>query len=303
MKLITILIFFTPLLLKAQNRDDIIKQIVKINRLESEMKGVGFIPYSELPDSDRIRLTKIPNDYDNYLNFLALVKIISSQELVALTKHSNGVIRMFALRELIKQRDYNYDYYSFFLSEFKNKDSIEWQYGCMISTEPTYEILLQDWSGNWNYARSTGAKEDSKFLDKILKPIDSFILVDRFDFYDGVYTDIFDRQRFDSSLNGRIIELIDTKLNFWAFNYFKKTNPKIFKSIEKKTITNVLKNKTTLLKEHPDFFQWFLRYLVTNKQFDNAKQMIQALPKDEYFNKRLEYMLMSIDKKLVDKVK
>ena len=173
----------------------------------------------------------------------------------------------------------------------------------MISTEPTYEILLQDWSGNWNYARSTGATEDSKFLDKILKPIDSFILANKFDFYDGVYTDIFDRQKFDSALNGRILELIDTKLNFWAFNYFKETNPEIFKSIEKKTIANVLKNNATLLEEHPDFFQWFLRYLVTDKQFDNAKQMIQALPKDEYFNKRLEYMLMNIDKNLVNKVK
>lgn len=303
MKLITILILFTPLLIKAQNKEDIIKQIVKINRLESEMKGVGgYIDYSTLSDSDRNRLNKIPNDYDNYLNFLALAKIISRQELIELTKHSNGVIRMFAIRELIRQRDYEYDYYNFFLSEFRNKERIEWQYGCMISTEPTYEILLQDWSGNWNYARSTDSIKDSKFLDKILKPIDSFILVNKFNFYDGVYTDIFDRQRFDSSLNQRILELIDTKLNFWAFNYFKETNPKIFKSIEKKTIANVLTNKTTLLKEHPDFFQWFLRYLITNKQFNNAKQMIQALPKDEYFKERLEYMLMGIDKELVDKV-
>jgi len=304
MKLITILILFTPLLIKAQDKGDIIKQIVKLNRLESEMKGVGsYIDSSMLSESERIRLNKIPNDYDNYLNFLALVKIISHQELVALTKHSNGVLRMFALRELIRQRDYNYDYSNFFLAEFKAKDSIEWQYGCIVSVEPTYEILLQDWSGNWNYARSTGAKKDSKFLDKILKPIDSFILVDKFNFYDGVYTDIFDRQKFDTSLNWRILELIDTKLNFWAFNYFKDTDSKIFKSIEKKTIASVLKNKATLLKEHPGFFQWFLRYMVTDKQFDNAKQMIQALPKDEYFNERLEYMLMSIDKKLVDKVK
>ncbi len=267
------------------------------------MKGVGFIPYSSLPDSERIQQTKIPNDHDNYLNFLALVKIIPHQELVALTEHSSGVIRMFAIRELIRQRDYSYNYYNFFLSEFKRKDSIEYQYGCIISTEPTYEILLQDCSGNWNYARSTDAKKDSKFLDKILKPIDSFILVSKFEFYDRVYTDIFDRQKFDPSLNGRILELIDIKLNFWAFNYFKDTDPQIFKSIEKKTITRVLTNKTTLLKEHPDYFQWFLRYLVTDKQFDNAKQMILALPKDEYFNETLEYMLMGIDNDLVGKVK
>ncbi len=303
MKLITILILFTPILIKAQNKDDIIKQIVKINRLESAAKGIGsYIDYSMLSDSDRIRLYNIRNDYDNYLNFLVLAKIISRQELIELTKHSNGVIRMFAIRELIRQRDYEYDYYNFFLSEFRNKERIEWQYGCMISTEPTYEILLQDWSGNWNYARSTDSIKDSKFLDKILKPIDSFILVNKFNFYDGVYTDIFDRQKFDSSLNGRILELIDTNLNFWAFNYFKETNQKIFKSIEKKVITNVLNNKTILLEEHPDFFQWFLRYMVTDKQFDNAKQMIQVLKKDEYFKERLEYMLMGIDKELVDKV-
>ena len=304
MKLTSFLFLLIPVFVQSQTKDDIIKRILKINRLESEMRGLSvYIDSSEMTASEKAERYKIPSDYDNYENFQALTKIISHQELVDLTKDRSGVLIMFALRALIKQRDYNYVYYNFFLTEFKRKDSIESQYGCIISTEPTYEILLQDWSGNWNCARSTGAKEDSKFLDKILHPIDSFILVDKFEFYDAAYEDIFDRQKFDSSLNERILELIDTKLNFWAFNYFKKTTPKVFKSIENKTITNVLKNKTTLLKDHPDFFQWFLRYLVTDKQFGNAKQMIQALPKDEYFNERLEYMLMSIDKQLVDKVK
>jgi hypothetical protein len=304
MKLTSFLLLLIPVFAQSQTKDDIIKQILKINRLESELRGLSvYMDSSEMTASEMAERYKIPNDYNNYENFQALIKIISHQELVDLTKNESGVLRMFALRALIEQRDYNYDYYNFFLTEFERKDSIESQYGCLISKKPTYEILLQDWSGNWNYARSKGEKEDSKFLDKILKPIDSFILVYKFDFYDGVYESIFDRQKFDSSLNGRILELIDTKLNFWAFNYLKKTNPKVFKSIENKTIANVLKNKTTLLQEHPDFFQWFLRYLVTDKQFDNAKQMIQAFPKDEYFNGRLEYMLMSIDKKLVDKVK
>lgn len=304
MKLTSFLLLLFPVFAQSQTKDDIIKQILKINRLESEMRGLSvYIDSSGMTASEKAERYKIPSDYDNYENFQALTKIISHQELVDLTKNESGVLRIFALRALIKQRDYNYDYYNFFLTEFKRNDSIESQYGCIISIEPTFEILLQDWSGNWNYARSTGAKEDSKFLNKILKPIDSFILVDKFNFYDGVYTDIFDRQKFDTSLNGRILELIDKKLNFWAFNYFKKTNPVIFKSIEKKTITNVLKNRIVLLEDHPDFFQWFLRYLVNDKQFDNAKHMIQVLPKDKYFKERLEFMLMNIDKKLVDKVK
>lgn len=303
MKLTSFLLLLIPVFAQSQTKDDFVKQILKINRLESEMRGLSFhIDSSKKTDCEKAERYKIPSDYDNYENFQGLVKIISHKELVDLTNNQSGVLRMFALRELIKKRDYNYDYYNFFLTEFKRKDSIKSQYGCIISTQPTYEILLQDWSGNWNYARSTGAKDDSNFLDKILKPIDSFILVNNFNFYDGVYTDIFDRQKFDSSLNGRILELIDTKLNFWAFNYFKKTNPQIFKSIEKKTIENVLLNKSILLKEHPDFFQGFLRYLVSNKQFDKAKQMIQTLPKNEYFKERLEYMLMGIDKELVDKV-
>lgn len=304
MKLTIFLFLFIPVFAQSQTKDDIIKQIIKINRLESEMRGYSvYIDSSKMTASEKAERYKIPSDYDNYENFQALIKIVSHQELVDLTKNENGILRMFALRALIKQREYNYDYYNFFLTEFKRKDSIESQYGCIISTEPTYEILLQDWSGNWNYARNKGAKKDSKFLDKILKPIDSFILVEKFNFYDGVYIDIFDRQKFDSSLNGRILELVDTKLNFWAFNYLKENKPNLFKKIKNQTISSVLKNKTTLLEEHPDFFQWFLRYMVTDRQFDNAKQMIQALPKDEYFNVRLENMLMSIDKKLVDKVK
>lgn len=303
MKLTIFLFFFIPVFAQSQTKDDIIKQIIKINRLESEMKGVGsYIDSSFLTPAEKFELNKIPNEHDNYQNFQALAKIISRQELVDLTQNKSGVIRMFSVRELIKQRDYKYDFYNFFLKEFRAKDSIESQYGCIISTEPTYEILLQDWSGNWNYARSTGAKQDSKFLDKILKPIDSFILVDKFEFYDAVYEDIFDRQKFDTSLNQRILELIDTKLNFWAFNYFKDNNPKFFKSIKSKTIGKVLNNKTTLLEEHPQFFEFFLRYMVKTSDFENAKQMIQVLRKGEYYKERVEYMLMGIDKKLVDKV-
>jgi hypothetical protein len=303
MKLIPFLLLLIPVFAQSQTKDDIIKQILKINRLESEMRGLSvYIDSSEMTASEKAERYKIPSDYDNYENFQALIKIISHQDLVDLTKNESGVLRMFALRALIKQRDYNYDYHNFFLREFKRKDSIESQYGCIISTQPTYEILLQDWSGNWNYARSTGAKEDSKFLDKILKPIDSFILVDKYEFYDAVYEDIFDRQKFDTSLNHRILELIDTKLNFWAFNYFKDNNPKLFKSIRNKTIGKVLNNKTTLLEEHPQFFEFFLRYMVKTSDFENAKQMIQVLRKGEYYKERVEYMLMGIDKKLVDKV-
>ena len=303
MKLTSFLLLLIPVFAQSQTKDNIIKQILKINRLESEMRGLSvYIDSSELTASEKAERNKIPSDCDNYENFQALTKIISHQELVDLTRNKSGVLRMFALRELIKQRDYDYDFYNFFLTEFKAKDSIESQYGCIVSVEPTYEILLQDWSGNWNYARSTSAKEDSKFLDKILQPIDSFILVDKFNFYDGAYEDIFDRQKFDSSMNGRILELIDTKLNFWAFNYFKENNPKLFKRIKNKTISSVLKNKTTLLEEHPQFFEFFLRYMVESSDFDNAKQMIQVLRKGEYYKERVEYMLMGIDKKLVDKV-
>lgn len=303
-KLTSFLLLLIPIFSQSQTKDDIVKQILKINRLESEMRGLSvLIDSSELTASEKTELNKIPSDDDNYKNFQALTKIISHQELVDLTRNKSGVLRMFALRELINQRDYNYDFYDFFLAEFKSKDSIESQYGCSVSVEPIYEILLQDWSGDWNSARSTDSKEDSKFLDSILHPIDSFILLEKFNFYDDAYEDIFDRQKFDSTMNSRILELVDKELNFWAFNYLKDNYPKLFNSIRNDVIEKVIKNRRNLLKGHSRFFQNYLRYMIKSSDFDNAKVMIQVLKENEYSEGAIESMFWGIDKELIDKVR
>jgi hypothetical protein len=303
MKLTSFLLLLIPVFAQSQIKDDIIRQIIKINRLDSEVRGlVVYIDSSKMTAAEKASRYKIPSDDDNYQNFQALVKLISHQELVDLTTSESGVLRMFALRELIKQRDYNHNFFQFFLTEFKKRDRITTWYGCSRSVKPIYEILLDDLSGDWNRARFKGAKEDSKFLDKILHPIDSFILVEKFDFNDREYLGIFYRQKFDASMNSRILELIDTKLNFWAFNYLKENNPELFEKIKNKTIANVLINKITLHKEHPEFFKYFLRYMVESSDFENARQMIQVLQNEENYKKRVEYMLRGIDKNLVDKV-
>lgn len=301
---VILLILFFPLFVHGQQKEEILKAIVKINRLETADKG-PFIPLdtNRLSTDEKKVLFEIPNKYDNYKNFQALRKLIDHDELLALTKHENGVVRLFAVRELIKERDYNFDFYNFFLTEFNKGDKIESQFADMIDREMTYKILLADLSGDWNYARSTGAKEDFKFLSFMSQRIDSFILFKDFDFYDEVYIDIFDRQKFGKSANGRILELIKIKFNFWAFDYLKEHEPKLYDSIKVETVIAFDKHKGTLLTEHPNFFQWFLRYLITSRQYEIAKSFLQELKKRDYSKETIDWMLMGIDEKLIEKVK
>jgi hypothetical protein len=303
-RFIPLLLLLFPLFVKGQQKEEILKTIIKINKLETADKGPFIaIDTNLLSDDEKKLLFEVPNKYDNYKNFQELVKLITRDELVALTKHENGVVRLFAIRQLIKEQDYNFDYFDSFLNEFNRNDTIVSQFADMIEPGITYRILLADLSGDWNSARSTGAERDLKFFNYLSRRIDSFILFKDFDFYDEAYEDIFDRQTFEKSANDRILKLIETKFNFWAFNYFKKNEPAIFNLIMNEVIKNVLINKASLLEEHPNFFKWFLRYMVTNGEFENAREMIQVLKKGEYYNERMDWMLMGIDKKLVDKVR
>jgi len=283
---------------QGQLKDELMKKIIEINLLQDE----NYVMFPYHSDSERLIQEAVPNSHSNYLNFQALVKLISHDELILLTKHDNGVVRMLAVRQLIKQHEYNYDYFNFFIQELNKKDTIENQYADMIYSSLTYDILLQYWSGDWNYARSTGDKKSSKFLNKILMPIDSFILVTNINFNDAVYEDIFDRERFNDSMNSRIVKLIDSNLNFWAFSYLKKNNLPLFKTLERQTIQKVIANRSTLLESHPSFFEWFMRYMINNRDFKDARLMIGEIKKKEYAKEKLDYMFMGLNKKLVEKV-
>lgn len=290
-------------MVRGQSKEEILTAILKINRLETADKGPFLIDTSNLSADQKKTLFEIPNKSDNYKNFQALRKRISRDELIALTNHNNGVIRLFAIRQLLQERDNNYDFFTSFINEFNRKDTIVSQFADMIDHSITYHILLEDLSGDWNYARSTGAKKDLQFFTKISRPVDSFILFSNFDFPDNVYEDIFDRQNFGKSANARILELVKTKYNFWAFNYLRRTEPKIYSAIKSQTVEAFDKHKKELLKEHPNFFQWFMRYLIKSNQYETAKSFLQELKDQNYSKETIDWMLMGIDKKLLDKVR
>ena len=302
-KPLLIIILSLPLFVIGQQKADILNQIIKINMLQTEDKGPGVIDTNFMSLEERKEFNEIPNKYDNYKNFQALTKIITHSELVELTNNKNGVVRLFAIRQLVKERDYNFNFFNFFLNEFDKKDFILSRFADMIDSEATYSILLQDFSGDWNYARSTGEKTDSKFLNHILRPIDSFILFNNFEFDDATYEDVFDRQKFEKSANGTIVELIKNEYNFWAFNYLRKNDPELYRSIKKATIAALVKNKKTVLNEHPQFYEWFLRYLITSHQYNDAKSLLQELNERDYSKETVDFMLTGIDKKLIDRVR
>lgn len=298
-----ILILLLPFLTYGQQKEEILTAIIKINRLETADKGPFLIDTGHLSTDQKKTWFEIPNKSDNYKNFQALRKLINRDELVALTKHENGVIRLFAIRQLLQERDSKFDFFNSFLNEFNKRDTIVSQFADMIDHSVTYHILLEDLSGDWNYARSTGATKDLQFFTKISRPVDSFILFSNFDFPDNVYQDIFDRQKFGKPANARILELIKTKYNFWAFNYLRKAEPKIYDAIKTQTVDAFDKHKKELLTEHPNFFQWFMRYLITSNQYETAKSFLQELKDKDYSKETIDWMLMGIDKKLLDKVR
>lgn len=297
-----LLILLFPVLVHSQTKEELLKAIIKINRLESADKG-SIWTFDTLTADQEKALNEILNKSDNYKNFQALRHLINLKELLALTKHENGVIRLFAIRQLVQERNRNFNFFKCFLNEFNKRDTIVSQFADMIEPEVTYHILLQDLSGDWNYARSTGAKNDLRFFTKISRPVDSFILYSNFDFPDNIYEDIFDRQKFGKSANARILELVKTKYNFWAFNYLMKKEPTLYDAIKTQTVDAFNKHKKKLLTEHPDFFEWFLRYLVTSNQYETAKSFIQELKDRNYSKQRIDGMLWGIDKNLLEKVK
>jgi hypothetical protein len=117
-----------------------------------------------------------------------------------------------------------------------------------------------------------------------------------------VYEDIFDRQKFGNAANDRILELIKKKYIFWAFAYLKKNNPKLYQSIKTQTVANFMNNREILLTEEPNYFTWFLRYLITSHQYEDAKLLVEELKEKKYSKDAIDFMLMGIDKKLIKKV-
>ncbi len=302
--LLLLLIF--PFSTQAQQKEEIIKAIIKINRLENADKGPSSVlplDTSRLSEESKTALFEIPNKFDNHKNFQALRKLINHDELALLTSHENPVVRLFAIRQLIEERDYNFDFLKAFQYELYKHDTITCRFYDMIEPTITYRILLEDLSGDWNYAKSTDQQEDLKFLTIITQAIDSFILFSNFNFPDHVYQDIFDRQKFSDSANSRILELIRSKYNFWAFNYLKNKQPQLYDSIRIETINTFNTDRKKILADHPHFFEWFLRYLITSHHFKISKLFIQELKDKNYSKESIDWMLMGIDKGLIEKVK
>jgi hypothetical protein len=107
-----LLIFLFPIVVCGQQKEKIINEIIKINRLDSKEKSLGFIIDTSLMSSDEKKsLTEIPSQYDNYRNFQALAKLITHSELIELTNDTNAILRIFAIRQLIEERDYNFNFF------------------------------------------------------------------------------------------------------------------------------------------------------------------------------------------------
>jgi hypothetical protein len=299
--LLTILLL--PAVIHGQQKENILKAVIDINRLETADLGPIRIDPNKLSEDLKKAWFEVPNKHNNYLNFSTLVKLITIDELDQLTHHPNGVVRMFAFRELLKSRSEQFNYFDFFIQEYGKNDTIKSKFADMIDESVTWKIFLADISEDWNVAQSNSNDKGKRYLRTITKRIDSFILYANPYFPDWVYETVFDRRIFSKSSTTRIRELAVDKLNFSAFEYLKIHNKAVFAIVREHVLSSVVKSKEHFYMFRVDAFQRFLRYMVRNRYFKMAKQMISVFKNDNYYEVILEQMLGGIDKMLVRKIK
>ena len=129
-RLLTILIVLTSNFSFTQTKEEIISRIIKVNSLDG---WDGILN----PDLDKNGLS----DNNNYYNFEKLKKIVSTDELLDLTKHKNQVLRLYAINELISENNKYINIQKEILDAIANKKIVQTHSGCIVDKELTYSII------------------------------------------------------------------------------------------------------------------------------------------------------------------
>lgn len=208
--LVSILLFFSTLnFVSSQTKKDLIEGIIEVNSFD---------------DWDGIENSKCFNNIicknNNHYNFEKLKKIISTKELIKLSKHKNPVMKMYAVTELMFKNQNSIDLKGIILDEINKNQKIATESGCIVDKEYTYSIL-------YHRFYSGERDENNVRLTDINKAI---IKIDR-DLEWTVYYRIFSNIVYDKDLKNSIINLLYKYNNSYAFEYLRKNYPEDFEQI------------------------------------------------------------------------
>ncbi|PJJ62984.1 hypothetical protein [Chryseobacterium geocarposphaerae] len=286
-RLLTILIVLISNFSFTQTKEEIIARIIKVNSLDG-WDGVLN------PDLDKNGLS----DNNNYYNFEKLKKIVSTDELLDLTKHKNQVLRLYAIDELISENNKYINIQKEILDAIANKKIVQTHSGCIIDKELTYSIIYHKY---WNLVRARASKnpnesdkEETELIgrktlneDNLLRNINSEILKLDEDLFWLIYDRVFEIEKYDETLKKNIIHLLFKYNNSYAFKYLKKNYPDDFNNIYTEYFTKHF-SKAEFDKVNETFYLFDLvQYAFENNNDDMKTRILQKLRTTKGWEKEL----------------
>lgn len=270
--LFCLFIIFNSSFVFGQTKNELIKQIIDYNIVESNCIGLTCAPSEQ------------------FKRFEKLKTLLSEKELLELSKHREPVIRAYVSKELIERDGENViDLFSF---EIDKNEMVETEDGCIGGFDDLSLLLYFTYQGSISSKKITKSDVDNgsykrkieKALenDTNLKILDSIVLFSNKDLNWMFYSIIFKKKN-SQNFDARIKDLAFKYNNSFAFDY-----------ISAQCSTEVKKYfENDFLKANFDspnkvrYLDRFVEYLLDSKNVSYKNLVIEKLKKDNYWKKHL----------------
>ena len=274
-KLLTIFFISTIGFCFSQTKEELIRSIISVNRVESNCVGYGCVKSKQ------------------YENFEKLKKKLSDQELVQLSNHRNSTIRIYASKALIQTIPNLTS--TLLLNELENNKAVKTFDGCIIDVQKTSSIIYHEY---WNKIRIEAIREingnnyeedlamrEKVASDFIMEKLDSIIIHSEKEVDWLLYNRAFENRKHKDNYLPRIKKLAFSKNNAYAFEYLKKH----YTSQYTKELENYLKNdfpKAKFQNENEVFYLHLFIDILLESKNDSFKQIaIDKLKSEEIWKK------------------
>lgn len=267
----------------GQTKDELIRQIIDYNIVESNCIGIACMPSEQ------------------FKRFEKLKTLLSKKELLELSKHKEPVIRAYVSKELIEKDGENVlDLFSF---EIDKNEMVETEDGCIGGFDDLSWIIYNTYK--WKVAMSAIKKSDTdenirkqkikKALagDEVFQKLNILILNSDKDLYHMFYYIILeDKQMISENLMPIIKDLAFKGNNSYAFDYISAQYPD---EVKKYFENDFLKanfdspNKVMYLGR-------FVEYLLDSNNEKYKNLVIEKLKKDDYWHKYMNFIDKELEK-------
>lgn len=284
-KLLITTFFLISIITFGQTKEELIDAIIKNNSLD----GDDGMFDSEF-DDETTKTKKISSN--NFENFEELKKLISKDELINLTNHKNQDLRLYSIRELIKQNDNSINIVKIILDEIQNETYIQTHEGCIISEDLTYSIIYHDY---WNQVRLNALKkfnenddekrelimQKAQENDNLLKNINNEIIKLNKDVYWLIYARIFEIKKYDENSKSYITKLLFENNNSYAFDYLRQNYQNEFEQISKTYFENYFEKQNFETDNQVTYLFNFTEFAFQNNDKELIARIIKKLKNSE----------------------